>query len=87
MASYAYCHRISEKKHLIAPSRTGTSINEVGAPEDGNVLHQIPRKRHFVKNFGYDESGNVITGESGESESYGGDALKKENQKYACWFS
>ena len=72
MASYAYCHRISEKKHLNVPSRTGTSVNEVGAPEDGNVLLN-PQEEAFRENLGYDESFNVITGASGESESHSGE--------------
>lgn len=67
MASYAYCHHVTEKKHLKVPSKRSTSINDVGAPEDGNLLNQIPKKKHyknceFKKDFGYDEQYDVISG-------------------------
>ena len=42
MASYAYCHHLTEKKHLNVPTKTSTSVNDLGAPEDGNLLSQLP---------------------------------------------
>ncbi len=70
--------------HLnVPPSATGTSVNDVGAPEDGNVLHLIPKRRRFAKNLGYDESCNVIARASDEPETHSGEESKKLNVKYA----
>lgn len=89
MASYAYCHHISEKKHINVPSKTSTSVNDLGAPEDGNQLNQIPKKKnykncHFHKDFGYDEAYDVIKGPYEEGNKVSDVRNEKNTQlKYA----
>ena len=84
MASYAYCHHLTERKHLNVPTKTSTSVNDLGAPEDGNLLSQLPKKKHFKKNIGYDETYDVIKGPFEENNIAKDKYLEKQCIKYTA---